>query len=241
MSLERRATRELWLAAMAAVALVLPTVVHFDNTQRVMAALLTKKTSCADGIEPNDPHYPFDAIAVPGAGVSLALDGTYLPTGDGQTRLRAVAIAFPNGVAPRIILLDGVGKEGISEAYLRRAMELNGGFKIPIGTIFVENNSTNTATNMKELRRIVDEHHIKKVAIVTNMYHGLRSVLLSCANGVASSLLPAEDLLSEESRSVSVAVRFKEKVGILSQLWNPAGEFQTELGRFKSNFPTPIR
>lgn len=231
MSLERRAARRLCLVAAATIALAAVPIGNFGNTQRVITALLTNTTGCADGIRPNDPNYPFDAIVVPGAGVSLA-DGSYLPTDDGQTRLKAALTAFLAGVAPRIILLDGVGTPGISEAYLRG---LTGGSEIPNGDILVEGNSTNTATNMRELERIVKEHQIKRVAMITNMYHGLRSVLLACANGVATFLLPAEDLLTEERRRVPTAVLWKEGLAVLSQIWDPTGKFQTLFGKLKQN------
>lgn len=221
----RRAAKGIYLAAIAAIALAVP-IGNFDNTMRVGEALLANTTGCGDGVGPNDQNYPFDAIAVPGAGVSLETDGSHLPTGDGQTRLRAAAVAFSEGMAPRIILLAGAGDPGISEAYLRK---LTDNSEIPNGAILVEGNSTNTATNMRELRRIVDEHQIKKVAMVTNMYHGLRSVLLSCANGVATFLLPAEDVLAEDSRGIPAAVRWKERLAVFSQLWDPTGEIQTLL------------
>lgn len=227
----RRATRGLCLAAAAAIALAFP-IGNFDNTMRVGEALVTKKTGCADGVRPSDPNHPFDAIVVPGAGVDLAPDGSHIPTDDGQTRLKATAVAFSKGVAPRIILLDGKGNLGTSEAYLRG---LIGGSKIPNGAILVEGNSTNTATNMEELRKIVDEHQVKRVAMVTNNYHVPRAVLLSCANGIPTSPLPAEDLLTEESRGIPTAILLKERLAILSQLWDPKGKIQTLLGKLKQN------
>lgn len=225
MSLERRAANRLCLAAAAAIALAVP-IGNFNNTQRVLEALFTNTTGCADGTR------PIDAIAVPGAGVIRMPDGSYTPTDDGQIRLKAAAIAFSKRLAPRVILLDGVEHLGTSEAYLRK---LTDGSKIPNGAILVEGNSTNTATNMEGLKRIVDEHQIKRVAMVTNMYHGLRSVLLACANGVATFLLPAEDLLTEESRGIPAAVLWKERLAVLSQLWDPKGEIQTLLGKLKTN------
>ena len=239
MSVERTAANRLCLAAASAIVLAtLPPTLHFDNTVRVITALLTNKTGCADGVRASNPNYPFDAIAVPGAGVSRMPDGSHIPTDDGQTRLRAAAIAFSAGVAPRIILLDGVEHPGTSETYLRiQFSQLTAGSEIPDKTILVDGNSTNTATNMKELRKIINEHRIGTVVMVTNKYHIPRSVLLACANGVATSPLAAEDLLPEESpRGINAAVPWKERVEVLFQLWDPKGEIQTLLGRLKNNF-----
>lgn len=235
MSPERRATIRLCLAAGATIALAVP-FLNFDNTARVLEALVTNKTGCADGIRPNDQNYPFDAIAVPGAGVMRLPDGSYIPTDDGQTRLQAAAIVFSERLTPRVILLDGVEHPGVSETYLQdRFRRLTGGSEIPNGAILDEGQSTNTATNMRALREIVVKHNIGKVAMVTNMYHGLRSVLLACANGVATFLLPAEDLLTRSPREINAATRWKERVEILSQLWDPTGKIQTLLEKLKRN------
>lgn len=127
----RRATRGLCLAATAAIALAAVPTLHFNNTARVLAALLTNTTGCADGTRPSNSNFPFDAIVVPGAGVSFAPDGSHIPTDDGQTRL--------------------------------------------------------------------------------------------------------EDLLTEESRGIPTAVLWKERLAILSQLWDPTGKIQTLLGKLKQN------
>ncbi len=53
--------------ALAALTIILPPVLHPENTIRIISALAGKDIDCT-GAEQQDPRYQVDAIVVPGAG-----------------------------------------------------------------------------------------------------------------------------------------------------------------------------
>lgn len=209
------------------------------NAKRVADALFSGNVECTAGLKPKDPDHPFDAIAIPGAGSTRALDGNIVPSEAGQIRLQAGARAYLAGYAPTIILLDGVARPGedpsMNKRYLQRLLGDNGQM-IPDEAILEEHDSINTATNMKKLAKIVEEKGIKGVVIVSSASHVLRATVLACANGVKASSLPAEDILIKQDPKKEPArmftTRLKEKFETLLLLWDPKGIIPTFIAKF---------
>lgn len=214
-----------------------PFLVHTENALRVTGAVLGKTVDCGSGVEPNNQQgFPYDAIAVPGAGVIKAKDGTYKQNAYGEMRLKAAAIAYYWGLAPIIVLLDGQSGpqsynssiKTLQEAYADLAGE---GETIPAGAILAEDKSINTATNMAELSVLSDEHNLRKILIETNRSHLTRATLLACARELAASPLSAESLTLENAprmpRLKRIFDRGKEQAEVLLIAWDPAGVIPT--------------
>lgn len=232
--MERIRKRVMMLAAAGTVILT-PILMDTGNAKRVAGALFTGNVDCTARQKPKDPDHPFDAIVIPGAGSIKALDGNAVPGEAGQIRIKAGARLYLAGYAPTIILLDGAAgpgeKPSISKKYLQRLLDDNTRI-IPNETILAENDSVNTATNMKKLAEIVEETDIRLVVIVSSASHVSRATVLACANGVSALSLPAEDLLIKQDPTSSTRMlitTLKEKIETLLLLWDPKGTLPTFL------------
>lgn len=251
MDLERKISRRLVLGSGVVgigVAVIGPPLLHINNTLRVLGTALGNETDCASGKEAKDKSYPFDAIVVPGAGSVLTSQG-FAPNDYGKMRLEAAALAYFQKMAPRIILLDGVKslqEDGYaSKEYLRNTFGDVFGQELPEEAIIGENRSVNTATNMKELSKIVKELNLVKVVIVTNDFHKTRATLFACQNDVAASSISAEELIIDayparkqeihtlyHTREVG-EIENKELREIIWSLWDPKGTIPTLLRKLQ--------
>lgn len=249
--LERRVSRRFILRAVGlgtVGTVVVPPLLHIDNTLRVFKSVaFGEKVDCAQDKEGEIQNYPFDAIVVPGGGSVTTPQGVHIPSYYQQLRLDGAAIAYSKKLAPRIILLDGVkgpSEDGLtSKTYLQKSLRRLTGENafLPDEAIIIENRSINTATNMRELRKIVAAQNIKKVLIVTNEYHERRATLFSCEYGVPASSSSAEDLIIEADperkdeihnlyhTSEVRAIEAKETLEVIWSLWDPKGHVPTLL------------
>lgn len=249
--LERRVNRRFILKAVGlgtVGTVIVPPLVHIDNTLRVFkAAVFREKVDCAGDREAENKNYPFDAIVVPGGGSVLTPEGLYIPSDYQQLRLEGAAVAYSKNLAPRIILLDGAKnpiEDGLtSKRYLQESLKrlVGGNAFLPDEAIIVENRSINTATNMSELRKIVAAQNIKTVLIVTNEYHERRATLFACEYGVPASSAAAEDLIIEvdPERKGEISrlyhtpqvgtIETKETLEVIWSLWDPKGRVPTLL------------
>ena len=249
--LERNVNRRFILRAIglgtAGLVVVLP-LLHIDNTLRVFRSVaLGEKVDCVPDTEGEVKNYPFDAIVVPGGGTVTTPQGAHIPNYYQQLRLDGAAIAYSKNLAPRIILLDGAKgplEDGLtSKTYLQESLRrlAGGNASLPDEAIIIENRSINTATNMRELRKIVAAQNIKKVLIVTNEYHERRATLLSCEYGVPASSSSAEDLILEvdperkgeihnlyHTSEVRI-IKTKEELEVIWSLWDPKARAPTLL------------
>jgi uncharacterized SAM-binding protein YcdF (DUF218 family) len=228
--------------ALTALGIILPPVLHFENTVRIIGTLSGAEVDCIGGVQPQDSKYKADAIVVPGAGIVREKDGTLEPNEYGRIRLEAAAIAFFNKEAPLIILLDGkTGSDDEQPAPVKYLQKMytalnNGKDLIPEDALIVENKSVNTATNMQELTKIAEQKSIQLVLVVTNDFHRDRATLLACANGLAAVSVSAEDTVIANSPERKTEVEKIRKRGddenrkeipeVISQLWSPKGRLQ---------------
>lgn len=237
MSLERRISRRRFLEValgFSVAAVAEPYLVAGENAGRVIGSLLGNGVDCTNNKESQNPQYPADAIAVPSGGIKWTDNGSCELKEDSKTRLEAAAIAYLNRLAPLIVLL-GVEKsptdENLSKVYLQQAFSrlTENKRSIPEEAIVMENNSINTATNMREFSEIAEEREIKKVLIVTSSFHEDRATLLACANNVAAYSVSAEELVTSQSLDTPWLTRIKEAFEKLTMLWDSKGEAQTLL------------
>ena len=77
------------------------------NTVRTLIALSGGTVDWVSGLEKRQGNFPYDTIAVPGAGVVINEDGSAEPNEFEKLRLEAATLAYIYGFAPKIILLDG--------------------------------------------------------------------------------------------------------------------------------------
>lgn len=252
MNLERRITRRriiLGAGAVFGTVFVGPPLLHIENTLRVFGAVLGNEVDCAEGKEPKEKSYPFDAIVVPGAGSVLTSQGSF-PNDYGKLRLEAAALAYLQKMAPRIILLDGTKSpqedEHVNEKYLKDAFRNITGSELPQEAIIRENRSINTATNMQELSKITKEQNIVKVLIITNDFHKTRATLFACYNNVAASSISAEELIidADPNRRQEIHTLYhtrevgemenKELYKTILSLWDPNGTVSTFLKKLQT-------
>lgn len=239
----RRAVKNTIAILLLSLPVSLP-VAHHDSTTRVIKALKGKDLSCSSG-ESVYAGYPFDLIAVPGAGTYIDEDGSTQLSSIEKGRLRAAAHAYISGYAPSIILLHGYGDlaSSLAREYLQEQVtEISEHTKaLDNNSIFVDKESINTATNMKYLADFVADKELKKVLLITDKFHSQRAQILACNYGVNSQILTVEELTdqdyvcSQDDVAEMELIRQKELIEVLALAYDPYGQFPTAL-KAVSNF-----
>ena len=140
--------------------------------------------------EENPSGYAADAVIVLGAGVNGETPSLTL-----QTRINAAAEYLTEHPGVPAVLSGGQGDgERISEAEaMRRGLIACG---ISEERLFLEDNSTSTAENVRFSREILVEHGFdldgETVAVVTNDFHIVRAKWLAQQEGFDAIGIPAE-------------------------------------------------
>jgi hypothetical protein len=223
---------------------------NINNTERVLSVLSGQETvDCTIG-DPTTRSPQFEAILIPGSSVSYdEIDETFKPDKFQGRRDRAAALAYVSGLVepyeqggpPVIYLLNGdLGSDGDPTVSARDVQEqvslISGGtIQLPSEAIVVESNSINTATNMKEAKKILDHFGIDNALIVTDDFHLIRSVLYACASNIHASGMSVEELTElfdpkniEEINAPNLTLtmklkRLKEFLEIVESIWDPDG------------------
>ena len=216
---------------------------HRENSKRIIGAALRKGVDCTGCIENETTHYPFDAVVVPGGGLEQAENGQWVPSKFAQLRLEAAALSYRDGIAPSIVLLDGVAgcdqDQMANKLFLlRRAQER--GIALDESSVIAEDQvSVNTATNMDQLRVIAEKYGLKKVRIESNRFHNTRATLFACHRGVAATYMSCEDtILADDptryeeiealyATEYATYLRRKEAIEIAASFIDPSGRAQT--------------
>lgn len=215
-----------------------------------ISAIANNRADCSDRQQSIDRTHLYDAIVVPGAGVIKNPDGTFELGQEAKGRLDAAAIAFSHGLAPRFVLLDGVGSQQDSLMTVRHLQSsvtdlIGDSNRLPEADILVESTSINTATNMGALAEISKDHNLRRVLLITNRYHQLRATLLACLHGIATAPLSAEDILIESDSKLQSEIdktytswrmfrtRLKEGFEVFLLLFDPKGNLPTIMKRME--------
>jgi hypothetical protein len=115
------------------------------------------------------------------------------------------------------------------------------GESLPNNALIVENKSINTATNMNELKKIVEAENINKVLIITNDYHERRATLFACERGIPSGSGSAESIIKafDPSRTSEINRLYhtpeagsnetKELLEVVWSIWDTGGKVPTLL------------
>ncbi len=120
-----------------------------------------------------------DAIIVLGA---AAYDAKPSPVF--QERIRHGLDLYRAGYAPLLIFTGGYGGRGarFSESQVARRYALKQG--VPDDAILIETASRNTVQNLVEAKRLMDQHGIHRVIIVSDPLHMARALRLSREMGI---------------------------------------------------------
>jgi uncharacterized SAM-binding protein YcdF (DUF218 family) len=120
-----------------------------------------------------------DAIIVLGA---AAYDAKPSPVF--QERIRHGLDLYEAGYAPLLIFTGGYGGSGarFSESQVARRYALKQG--VPAKAILIETQSRNTVQNLVEAKRLMDQHELHRVIIVSDPLHMARALRLSRAMGI---------------------------------------------------------
>ncbi len=223
-------------------------LINHETSERVLQAAWGTRIECDDGVEPINAPYLYDVIAVPGAGLYFnEKTEKYEPNSFEKRRLHAAALAFVNKLASKVILLDGQLEPGadpnVSLRYLQDEVHTlsNGKIELSHEAAYIDAQSINTPTNMDELERLVQLTGFKKVLIITDQFHSIRSILLACAREIHASYKTVEeltaeyeplniDLINKPNLSGSMRVReTKELVETLSMPLDQRGDIFTLL------------
>lgn len=187
---------------------------------------------------------PFDAIVVLTAG-NQTKGKRVEPSVHGKMRLIAGAQALREKLAPNLVIIGGksTGEKPTAKEYLERKYQKNNGkfSKIPDRSLTTEEDSFNTATNIKALDLIMKNNGWKKVVLITNEYHLLRSTILALNFGINVTPVSAEDLLKQRDPRFGKVIddvykkdnmrliKRKERAGVALLVFDPKAIAPTSL------------
>lgn len=125
-----------------------------------------------------DHLFKADLIVV--LGTKVELDGK--PSQGLQARLNEAIQVYQQGVAPRILVSGGKGKEGYSEPRVMADYLIAHG--IPQQVIFEDEEGFNTRATAQNTLQYMRDHHLKSVIIVTQYFHIPRTRLAFKDEGI---------------------------------------------------------
>lgn len=216
---ERPGWRKVAIAGSLALLTFSP-LLNLPVTVRVADALAGKSVDCSSGELTNAP-YPYGVIAVPGAGGEIDGNGQPQPNTFENRRLTAAALAYINGFAPQVILLDGPGSLGETDKeYLQNQVwTLSGGKKeLPGGSVFLDSVSVNTATNMDVLKAFMEKYGLSNALIVTDQFHLDRAMIMACIKKINSKGLSVESLAKMYNKAFSEIVQEEDGEDVVKSL-----------------------
>ena len=210
---------------------------NHDTTGRVLRALAGEKVDCSSG-EPADKTYPFDVIAVPGAGIDFDSKGLPHPNVFQLQRLQAAAALYTI-YGSEILLLDAGPEDTAvtSVKYLQEQVDKISGrtVKLNSGKVSIITNTINTASNMQDLSEVMKSKGMKTAVIVTQDFHTYRTAVLACANGINSEVVSVEHVAGalypgELPRIIQLnttpemqRITFIDKLKTLPAMYDPKG------------------
>lgn len=212
-----------------------------QNTELVYKYYTDQSVECFNRVDSENEAYPFDAIVVLSGGVGLTPEGESIPNDFYKLRLEAAAISYIRGQAPRIIIHDGKMDTSIdpstSQRFLKEEVSrLSGGkTELPDNAIIQEKDSLNTAGNIFELSKLVEQFNLNNLFLISNFFHLDRATMNSCARDLNVYPKAAEDIIIEFDPSREGLIRefyaskqldnliLKENLVILESLVDPEG------------------
>lgn len=126
-----------------------------------------------------DEAAPADAIVVLGA---AAYDAQPSPVF--AARIEHGIALYRRGLAPKLIFTGGYGgsRARFSESQVARRYALRAG--VPENAILIESTSRTTYSNLREARRLMLEHDIRRVIVVSDPQHMARALRLCRRLGI---------------------------------------------------------
>lgn len=93
--------------------------------------------------------------------------------GDTSARTKEAIFLYQQGWAPIIVFSGAAEDGGVSNAAAMRQQALDA--RVPESAILLDEHSMNTADNASQVRPIVQQHNLKRLILVTSMYHQRRA------------------------------------------------------------------
>jgi uncharacterized SAM-binding protein YcdF (DUF218 family) len=125
-----------------------------------------------------DDARPADVIVVPGNKVEL----TGVPSVWLQDRLDKALDLYRQGLAPRIIVSGGLGREGFCEAEVMRDYLVARG--VPAADVIVDNGGYDTYRTAANARGLMAEGGMRSAIVVSQYYHLARARLALARAGI---------------------------------------------------------
>lgn len=246
---ERRKPFHTFANAMLAVALIgsaaLP-IVNYRATKNIIAAEMGIPLDCPKPPEAVNGIYPFDAIAVLGAGMALQKDtNQYGPNTFEKDRLTAAALLYLAGYTDTIVLHVGKQKPGVDPLlelqYLKeKVWDLSHQtVALPDTAVIMDTESVNTASSLQISAEQTKQFGWGSVLYVSDDFHLAKRVpVLACEFGIAGSFLSVEDIyamylpdefvkIKKRNKSEGMAWRkFMEEIKLWSMIIDPKQRLQ---------------
>lgn len=230
--LERHVKRAAEIATLAAI-FVLPIKNH-ESTTRVIQALSGQKVDCSYG-EATGNSYSSDLIAVFGAGTSTDEFGNLQPNSFQIGRMQAAAEAYARGLAPKILLIDGIEPSILKsvKTYLQLAVSFfsEGKVSLPRSAVSLLTDSMNTASNVRDLKDYMNDADMERVVLITDEFHSQRAEILACNYGINSQMKTVEEMVEkdQDSSMKMQVLAIKENFEIVLLAYDPKGYLPTSI------------
>lgn len=228
--IERHFRRMAEIAALTTI-FILP-LKNYESTTMVIQALSGHKVDCSYGEAANE-SYPFDIIAVFGAGTYIDELGNIRLNSSQIRRLQASAVAYAEGYAPEIVLMDGM-EDSVLEStrnYLQLAVNFfsKGKKVLPGESVTLLTGSINTASNAGDLSEYMDLKGMKKVLSITDAFHSQRAEILACNFGVNTQIKTVEEIMETDQYKIQKrpVIIMKENFEIVLLAFDPKGHIPT--------------
>jgi len=223
-------------------------LMDIDNTLHSIKILAGRDPECSDPYHSERKTYPFAAVAILGGGFNYSANGAIEPNPLQKIRIEAGAIAYYRKLAPLVIFLGGMSNEHellANQNYLQQALAKisNNSRRIAAGSIIYEQKSFNTASNIQELKKLMQSHNLDNALLTTNRFHLSRTDLLACHYGLDYTMQASEELIIgfDPSRAAEIAALYakpyirelinKELTGIMEGIPDPGARIYTDIRR----------
>lgn len=241
------------MLAMAIIGASSLPIMNYQTTKNVIAAEIGIPLDCPKPPESVNGIYPFDAVAVLGAGMAIQKDtGLYGPNTFEKGRLTAAALLYLAGYTDTIVLHVGKQKPGVDPhlevQFLReKVMELSHNtITIPEQAIILETDSVNTASSLQVSKQHIEEHGWGNVLYVSDEFHLAKRIpVIACEYGISGSYLSVEEIyemynpegvqsLRKRNKGKGMAWRkFMEEVKLWSMIIDPNQQLQIKYKEWK--------
>lgn len=207
------------LIAVALIGCATMPIVNYNTTKNVIATQIGIPLDCPKPPEAVNGIYPFDAVAVLGAGMALQKDtNMYGPNTFEKGRLTAAALLYLAGYSDTIVLHVGKQKPGVDpnlELLFLQEKVWNLSDQtvtLPDNAVIMDTESVNTASSLQISAQQINTYGWERVLYVSDEFHLEKRVpVLACEYGIAGSYMSVEDIYALYSPDGVPALKKRNK------------------------------